>query len=129
MAEIHLNYETQPPANVEVVKTAENYRVKKMRLNKDAGELIYNESITIKNIPARAFEYVVNGRSPLEWLVDRYQIKTDSASGITNDPNYWCDEHDNPRYIFDLILSCITVSLKILDIVENLPNVDFEENI
>lgn len=72
----------------------------------------------------RSFEYVVNGRSPLEWIIDRYQIKTDKASGIVNNPNDWASEHDNPRYILDLILSCMTLSLKTLDIVENLPNVE-----
>ena len=126
LAEIHLHYETQPPANVDVIQTAENYRVEKLRLSSDKKTLIYNAAISIKNIPARAFEYVVNGRSPLEWIIDRYQIKTDKASGITNNPNDWCAEHNNPRYILDLILSCITVSLKTLDIVENLPTVDFE---
>lgn len=123
LAQIHLHYETQPAANVEVVQTGENYRVQKLRLSKDKTALIYNEFITVKNIPARAFEYVVNGRSPLEWIIDRYQVKTDKASGITNNPNDWCAEHNNPRYILDLILSCITVSLKTLDIVENLPDV------
>ena len=125
LAEIHLNYETQPPANVEVIKTAENYRVEKLKLSADKKTLIYNADISIKNIPARAFEYVVNGRSPLEWIIDRYQIKTDKASGITNDPNDWAESHGK-TYILDLILSCITVSLKTLDIVENLPSVDFE---
>ncbi|WP_426908747.1 type ISP restriction/modification enzyme, partial [Ralstonia pseudosolanacearum] len=81
----------------------------KLRLSKDKTILTYNDHITIKNIPPRSFDYVVNGRSPLEWIIDRYQVKTDSASGIINDPNDWSLEHDNPRYIFDLILSSITV--------------------
>ena len=34
-------------------------------------------------------EYQVNGRSALEWLINRYQITTDTASGIHNDPNAW----------------------------------------
>ena len=72
----------------------------------------------------RAYEYVVNGRSPLEWIIDRYQIKTDAANGIVNDPNAWSDEHGE-QYILKLILSCITVSLKTLEIVENLPAVEF----
>ena len=96
-----------------------------MRLSKDKTTLTYNASITIRNIPPRSFEYVVNGRSPLEWIIDRYQVKTDKASGIVNDANAWGLEHDNPRYILDLILSCITVSLKTLDIVDALPAVDF----
>lgn len=126
LAEIHLNYESQePPAGVEVEISAENYRVKKMRFAKDdKTTLIYNEFITIKNIPVRALEYVINGRSPLEWIIDRYQVKINSASGIENNPNDWCDEHKKPRYILDLILSCITVSMKTLDIVDSLPTLD-----
>ena len=96
-----------------------------MRLSKDKTTLTYNETVTIKNIPPRSFEYVVNGRSPLEWVIERYQVKTDSASGIVNDPNAWALEHENPRYILDLLMSSITVSLKTLDIVENLPAVKF----
>ena len=125
LAALHLNYEAQPtPDGVEVIGTERgNFGVKKMRLSKDKTTLDYNEDITIKNIPARAFEYVVNGRSPLEWVIERYQVKTDTASGIVNDPNAWSLEHDNPRYILDLILSSITVSLKTLAIVESLPEV------
>ena len=127
LAEIHLNYETQPaPEGVEVIGGGD-YRVKKLRFatKDDRTTLIYNDSITIRNIPPKSFDYVVNGRSPLEWIIDRYQVKTDSASGIVNDPNAWSLEHDNPRYILDLILSSITVSLKTLEIVENLPDVKF----
>ena len=124
LAAIHLNYEQQPPAQVEIIGGGD-YLVKKMRLSKDKTLLQYNEHITIRNIPLRAFEYVVNGRSPLEWVIERYQIKTDKASGIVNNPNDWASEHGNPRYILDLVLSSITVSLKTLDIVESLPEVDF----
>ena len=123
-----MNYESQPaPDGVEVEILREDFSVKKLRFasKDDRTKLIYNEHITIKNIPPRAFEYVVNGRSPLEWIIDRYQVKTDTASGIVNNPNDWATEHGNPRYILDLILSCITVSLKTLDIVENLPDVEF----
>ena len=83
--------------------------------------------IQIKNLPPRAFEYVVNGRSPLEWIIDRYQVKIDKASGIKNNPNDWCREHGDEKYIFNLILSCLTVSLKALDIVDSLPNVEFDD--
>ena len=58
-----------------------------MRLSKDRTELRYNNSIVIKNIPSRSLEYAVNGRAPLEWIIDRYQLKTDKASGPVNDPN------------------------------------------
>ncbi len=125
LAEIHLNYERQPaPDGVEVIGSGD-FRVKKMRLSKDKTTLTYNRDIKIRNIPPRSFEYVVNGRSPLEWIIDRYQVKTDKASGIINNPNDWSLEHDNPRYILDLILSSLTVSLKTLDIVDGLPSVDF----
>ena len=87
--------------------------------------MTYNDFIEIRNIPPRCFDYVVNGRSPLEWIIERYQIKTDKASGIINNPNDWSLEHGNLRYFLDLILSSITVSLKTLDIVENLPDVEF----
>lgn len=124
LAEIHLHYENQPPAAVTVVGTERGaFAVKKMRLSSDKTTLTYNDFITISDIPPRSFDYVVNGRSPLEWIIDRYQVKTDSASGIVNDPNAWGIEHGNPRYILDLILSAITVSLKTLDIVDNLPEV------
>ena len=120
-----MNYETQePPEGVEVVGSG-NYRVKKMRLSQDKTTLIYNEFITVKNIPPRSFDYVVNGRSPLEWIIDRYQVKVDSASGIENNPNDWCKEHNQPDYILKLILSAITISLKTLNIVDGLPEVEF----
>ncbi|MBR0290028.1 MAG: DEAD/DEAH box helicase, partial [Selenomonadaceae bacterium] len=124
LAAIHLNYESQePPAQVEVIGGGD-FDVKKLRFAKDdRTTLIYNDFITIKNIPPRSFEYVVNGRSPLEWIIDRYQVKTDTASGIVNNPNDWATEHGDEKYILKLILSCITVSLKTLDIVEGLPDV------
>ncbi|MBR3747834.1 MAG: hypothetical protein IKN27_12825, partial [Selenomonadaceae bacterium] len=127
LAEIHLNYETQEPAQVEILGAERgNFAVTKLKLSKDKTTLTYNRDIKIKNIPARSFEYVVNGRSPLEWIIDRYCVKTDKASGIVNDANAWGIEHDNPRYILDLILSSLTVSLKTLDIVDGLPSVDFD---
>ena len=131
LAEIHLNYEKQEfPDGVEI-EGAEfgDFKIKKLRFisKDDRSILVYNDKILIKNIPVKSFEYVVNSRSPLEWIIDRYQVKTDSASGIENNPNDWCSEHGDEKYILNLILSCITVSLKTLEIVENLPEVDFEE--
>ena len=128
LADIHLNYETQEPtAGVRIIGDEDgDFRVKKMRFNQERTEIIYNDKIKIVGIPARANEYVVNGRSPLEWIVERYQIKTDKASGIVNDPNDWCAEKNSPRYILDLIMSCVTVSLKTLKIVDALPKINFE---
>ena len=73
-----------------------------------------------------AHEYVVNGRSAIEWIMERYQVKTDKDSGITNDPNDWAKEHNQPRYILDLLLSIITVSVETVKIVKELPEVKFE---
>ena len=131
LADIHLNYEHQtPPAEV-VVEGADsgNFKVTKLKFQskEDKSTLIYNKDIKITNIPEAAHSYVVNGRTPLEWIIDRYQVKVDKASGILNDPNKWGEEHNNPRYILDLILSCITVSIKTQEIVDSLPDVNFEE--
>lgn len=126
LAEIHLNYEKfEKPAGVEVEISAENYFVKKMKLSADKKILQYNDFITIKNIPEKIFEYVVNGRSPIEWIIERYQIKIDKASGIENNPNKFCEEIGDEKYILKLLLSAMTVSLKTLEIIENLPEVEF----
>jgi predicted helicase len=63
-------------------------------------------------------------RSALEWLIERYQVKTDPASKIVNDPNDWCDEHDNPRYVIDLIKRIVTVSVETMKIVDSLAVLD-----
>ena len=74
-----------------------------------------------KNIPPEAHEYIVNGRSPLAWIIDQYKVSIDKASGIKNDPNDWCREHHNLRYILDLILRVIEVSVRTIKIVTSLP--------
>ncbi len=89
--------------------------------------IIYNKNITISNIPEKAYQYVVNGKSAIEWIMERYAITTDKKSGITNDHNDWSREHNKPRYIIDLLLSVINVSLKTVDIVDALPEVDWEK--
>lgn len=130
LAELHLNYETVPPfEGVNVVGEESNFfKVEKMRFpKKDQKDTIhYNSAITISNIPLEAYEYVVNGKSAIEWIMERYQITTHKESQITNDPNDWADEVGNPRYILDLLLSIITVSMKTREIVGKLPKVKFE---
>ena len=86
-------------------------------------ELKYNGHIMFKNIPPEAHEYIVNGRSPLGWIIDQYQVSIDKDSGIKNDPNDWCREHGNPRYILELILRVIEVSVRTMAIVKALPKV------
>ncbi len=128
LAKLHLNYETQPPYPDVVVNGAEQgkFRVEKMRFSdkQDKTTIEYNAWITISHIPQEAYDYVVNGRSAVEWIMERYQIRTDKASGITNDPNDWADEHGKPRYILDLLLSVITVSVETVKIVNELPSLD-----
>lgn len=129
LADLHLNYENRPaPVGVTVDgDNGSNYHVTKMKFpSKDnTSEIIYNSQITIKNIPPEAYEYVVNGRTAIGWIMERYQIKTDKDSGIVNDPNDWAIEHGKPRYILDLLLSIITVSVETMKIVKGLPKLKF----
>lgn len=111
-----------------------NYRVEKMRFGKkdskivDKSTIYYNEGITITDIPSEAYDYVINGKSAIEWIMERYAIDHDPKSGITNDPNDWAIEQHNPHYILDLLLSVITVSVKTADIVNSLPKLIFDES-
>lgn len=129
LADLHLNYETVPPYEGVNVKGEDSkfFKVEKMRFpKKDEKHTInYNSKITIENIPEKAYEYIVNGKSAIEWIIDRYQIKQDTDSGIINDPNDWADEVGNPRYILDLLLSIINVSVQTVDIVKSLPKLKF----
>lgn len=131
LADLHLNYETVEPFRNAVVTGAEhgNFHVEKMRFKSkdDKSTILFNPYITVSNIPLKAYDYVVNGRSAIEWVMERYQIKIDKDSQIKNDPNDWAAEHNQPRYILDLLLSVITVSIKTLDIIDHLPKLDFKE--
>ncbi len=141
LAELHINYEQVPPYEGVEVKGDEHgmFKVQKMRFGKkkieedgktknvdDKSKINYSSAITISNIPEKAYEYVVNGKSAIEWIMDRYQVKVDKKSGIKNDPNDWADEVGNPRYILDLLLSIINVSVQTVDIVNSLPKLEFE---
>lgn len=132
LAELHINYESISPDTICQVSEnptglTEPYRVEKMRFpKKDQKDTIfYNSNITISNIPAEAYEYIVNGKSAIEWIMERYQITTHKESGIRNDPNDWATEVGNPRYILDLLLSIINVSVQTVQIVKGLPEVRF----
>lgn len=131
LADLHLNYETVASCPDVAVSGAEHgkFHVEKMRFKSkgDKSTIVFNPYITVSNIPLKAYDYVVNGRSAIEWVMERYQIKTDKDSGITNDPNDWAIEHNQPRYILDLLMSIINVSLQSLDIIAALPKPDFTE--
>jgi predicted helicase len=135
LSDLHLSYETASPyaGIVEEVKgataatsAAELYRVTKMKIPKVKGQpdrstIIYNTRVTLSNIPEEAYRYQLGARSPIEWIIDRYQVKTDAASGIVNDPNDWSDD---PRYIIDLLRRIVTVSLETMKVVDALPALD-----
>lgn len=145
LADLHINYETVSPAagvvvlcntlpKEEINKAMQsgkidflNYRVEKMRFPKkdQKDTIIYNSQITISDIPAKAYEYVVNGKSAIEWIMERYQVTTHKESDIKNDPNDWAKEVGNPKYILDLLLSIINVSVQTVKIVEGLPKTRF----
>ena len=140
LANLHLNYETIEPYGKCVIVHAPlttkgdsiNYHVEKMRFGKidskiaDKSIIHYNHAITIEGIPAEAYEYVVNGKSAIEWVMERYAITTDKKSGITNDPNDWAREHNDEKYILNLLLRVINVSVQTVEIVKGLPNLKFE---
>ena len=128
LGDLHVNYESVPPHPQVVVYGDEwgDFNVKKMRQKKgELDKITYNGKITLSNIPEKAYQYEVNGRSAIGWILDRYQVKTDKKSGIVNDPNDWAEEVGNPRYILDLLLSVIHVSTKTVDIVDGLPEIEF----
>ena len=120
LAALHLSYETLDPYPLEEVGDFADRRIVKMVFpKKDRSRIVVNATLTLAGIPVEAYEYKVNGRSPLEWAMDRYQVRTDKASGIVNDPNLWAP--GNPRYIPDLLKRLVTLSLESLRLIAALP--------
>ena len=120
LAEIHVHYEQQPEYKLTKKEKAGeklDWRVTRMRLSKDKTTLIYNDFLTLSDIPKETYDYRLGNRSALEWVIDQYQVSTDKRSGITNDPN----REDDPQYILRLIGQVITVSLETVKIVASLP--------
>jgi len=155
LADLHLNYETvapypdvivhgdrQVPLTVKRDPATGGYIqapaddgaydyfrvVDKMRFKskQDKSTIIYNGNITIENIPQKAYEYIVNGKSAIEWIVERYCVSQDKKSLIKNDANDWAREHHKPRYILDLLLSVINVNVQTVDIVNSLPKLKID---
>ncbi|GIH91275.1 helicase [Planobispora siamensis] len=138
LADLHLHYERVEPyrgikedvaGNAVSTSPRELYRVAKMKIPKVKGKpdrttIIYNNWVTLTNIPEEAYRYQLGARSAIEWIIDRYQVKVDKASGITNDPNDWSDD---PRYIINLLKRIVTVSLETMKIVDQLPPLDIVE--
>ena len=132
LAELHIHYETQAPYPVTLDcgsrKLADlqdkDFYVTKMKFAKkgDKSTVIYNHAITIKAIPLAAYDYVVNGKPALEWVMERQGVSTHKDSGIVNDANDWAIETmKNARYPLELFQRVITVSLRTMEIVRGLP--------
>lgn len=128
----HLNYETVEP--YPVVESSgslgldpkNHFKVSKMTFAKkgkdlDKSTIIFNSNVALSGIPLEAYEYVVNGKSALEWIMERYQITKDKDSQIVNDPNDWSSD---PRYIVDLVKRVVRVSIETMQIVNALPALD-----
>ena len=133
---LHLNYESlEPwPAIINDGKpwpqglSAETlFRVEKMKFggnakSKDKTTIVYNPHITIRDIPERAYDYIVNGKSAVEWVMGRQGVKTDRKSGLVNDANHYAIEtKGDPAYPLNLLLRVIRVSLETIKITEKLP--------
>jgi len=128
LAAWHLNYETIEPYPLTERKSrldleATDYRVQKMTFGRNGKEIdkstiVYNSNLTLSGIPLEAYDYIVNGKSALDWIMERYQVTVDKDSGIKNDPNDWSDD---PRYIVDLVKRIVRVSLETVQIVNALP--------
>jgi len=139
LADLHLNYETVSPHPITIDTggkklTDADYRVEQMKYGKsgkekDLSTLHYNAKITLRGIPLEAYEYVVNGKPALDWVVERQRVKTDKDSGIVNDANDWAVETmGNPRYPLELFQRVITVSLETMKLVRALPALDIAES-
>ena len=129
LADLHLNYETCEQYPLELIFAHEgepqrhHFRLgtRAMRFadKEMKTTLILNEHVQLSGIPEEAHRYVVNGRTPLEWFIDRYKITQDKDSGIVNDPNGWFAD---PRDLVTAIERIVYVSVESARIIEGLPS-------
>ncbi|QOG32400.1 MULTISPECIES: DEAD/DEAH box helicase [Enterococcaceae] len=128
LVELHLNYESAAPYNDVVVETSEgaSYKVIRMKHPKKGkfDTIIFNSDIIIKNIPEKAYGYVVNGKSAIQWIMEEYQVHNREKEGIVDDANLYSED---PKYIFNLLLSIINVSVQTVDLVNSLPPLEIIE--
>ena len=128
LGELHVGYERSKRYSLEVVFAHEGEPLprhfllteKAMRFaDNEKTTLRINEHVSLSGIPEEVHRYEVNGRTPLEWYIDRYKIKTDKESGIVNDPNGWfADPHD----LVAAIKRIVHVSVESTRIIEGLPS-------
>ena len=135
LLDLHIGYEQAAPHPLREEWAAgapagdARWRVEKMRwagtrAAPDRSAIAVSEWLTLSGIPDEAHEYVVGPRSALEWLIDRYRVRTDKASGIVNDPNDWGLERGEPSYIAELVKRIVTVSVETMRVVRALPPLD-----
>ena len=134
LANLHLYYENAEPfVGLEDgefnLGDDKLYEVKKMFFPKVSGQedkstIVYNERIKIGGIPLEVYDYEVNGKSAVEWVMERYQFVTDKDSKLTNNPNDWSVEKKNPKYILDLVKKVIKISLDSVSIINSLPSLE-----
>ncbi len=126
LGELHLNYESGEMHTSVKYTTLMNaeiegyYDVTKMTKKGDC--IIYNQNITITKIPQKAFDYVVNGKSAIDWVIEHYQKTTDKDSLIENNPN----DYAGGKYVFELLCRVITLSVKSVDLIEKISEKRFE---
>ena len=126
LADLHVTYERAKEYPLEWVENRGvpfSWCVTRMKLTPDKRGVVVNDSLTLRGVPAEAFEYRLGNRSALEWVIDQYQVTTDKRSGLTSDPN----QPDNPEYIARLIGKVVTVSLATVETVRALPALGVEE--
>ncbi|EJC04396.1 helicase domain protein [Helicobacter pylori Hp P-4d] len=123
---MHLNYESGEMHESVKHNLLENagmegyYDVVKM--TKKGDRIIYNNHITITKIPKKAFDYVVNGKSAIDWVIERYQKTMDKDSLIENNPN----DYAGGKYVFELLCRVIKLSEKSVDLIEKISEKRFE---
>ncbi|WQT60049.1 DEAD/DEAH box helicase [Helicobacter pylori] len=128
LAELHLNYESGEMHESVKRDILENagmegyYDVVQMKKDKKGDRIQYNHHITITNIPKKAFDYVINGKSAIDWVIERYSITKDKDSLIENNPNHYA----GGKYIFELLCRVITLSVKSVDLIEKISEKRFE---
>lgn len=138
LSALHIGYESVTPYPLTETVTIgapvdefERFAVQKMKYAGKAGawnktRIAYNAFVELDGVPEAAQRYMLGSRSALDWVIERYQVKTDKASGIVNDPNDWSREQGDPRYIIDLLGRIVTVSLDTMRIVDALPELGLD---
>ncbi|GAA7172008.1 hypothetical protein BD0053_14720 [Helicobacter pylori] len=126
LAELHLNYESGEMHTSVKHTTLMNAEIEGYydveKITKKGDSIVYNKNITITKIPKKAFEYVVNGKSAIDWVIERYQKTTDKESLIENNPN----DYAGGQYVLELLCRVITLSEKSVDLIEKISEKRFE---